>query len=248
MIGGGYHRPGTAFQVVVHSRGWRIPMRAMSLILFTICLSVPARAATVVVEADRDTTLIEHPDGALANGSGPFLYAGRTNQGTGSVRRALVRFDVGSAVPENAVIQDAVLVLAVTPGNPGPRVYRLHPVLDEWGEGASSSGGGGGAPAQPADATWIHTFHDLEFWSHNGGQFLGIPSAEAVLDGPGVYRFDGPGILRDVRVWSRRPGANHGWILIGDETTRQTVKSLASRENPDPSLRPVLEITYRTRP
>jgi hypothetical protein len=31
----------------------------------------------------------------------------------------------------------------------------------------------------------------------------------------------------------------------GDETTPQTAKSFASRENPDLSLRPVLEVTYR---
>lgn len=207
-----------------------------------------APGETVVLEADRDTTLIEDPDGGLANGSGPFLYAGRTNQGTGGVRRALVRFDVGSAVPRGAVIQRAVLVLTVTPGNPGPRVYRLHPVLDDWGEGASSSGGGSGAPSEPGDATWIHTFYDTGTWTHSGGQFLGWASAEEVLDEPGIYRFESDAILRDVRVWSRLAEANHGWILIGDETTRQTVKSLASREHPDPSLRPVLEISYRTRP
>jgi hypothetical protein len=207
--------------------------------------SVPVRAETVRVEADRDATLIEHPDGALASGAGPFLFSGRTNQGSGSVRRALVRFDVAAAVPEKASIERAVLVLTVTPGNPGPRLARLHPVLDEWGEGTSTSGGGGGAPAEPGDATWIHTFHDAGFWPHNGGRFLGVPSAEAVLDLPGAYRFEGDGLLRDVRIWARRPGANHGWIVIGDETARQTSKSIASREHPDAAARPVLEITYR---
>jgi hypothetical protein len=35
---------------------------------------------------------------------------------------------------------------------------------------------------------------------------------------------------------------------MGDETERQTARAFASRENPDPSLWPVLEITYRGRP
>lgn len=222
---------------------------AVLLVVHTIPLLSPAalaRAETVRVEADRDATLIEHADGALASGAGPFLFSGRTNQGSGSVRRALVRFDVAAAVPEKAVIERAVLVLSVTPGNPGASAVRLHPVLDGWGEGASSSGGGGGAPAQPGDATWIHTFHDVEFWPHNGGRFLGIPSAEGIVDLPGVYRFESDALLRDVRVWTRRPDANHGWIVVGDETARQTAKAIASREHPDPSLRPALEITYRT--
>ncbi len=33
--------------------------------------------------------------------------------------------------------------------------------------------------------------------------------------------------------------------LLGDETTPQTAKSFASREEPDASLRPVLEVTYQ---
>ena len=38
-----------------------------------------------------------------------------------------------------------------------------------------------------------------------------------------------------------------GWILIGDETTPQSVKRISSREDPDAAARPRLEITYRSR-
>lgn len=223
-------------------------MRATVVLLVALLGPVGTPARTLVVEADRDATLIEHPDGALASGSGAFLYSGRTNQSNGGVRRAIVRFDLESALPEHAVIQRAVLVLAVTPGNPGTRVHRLHVVLDSWGEGSSSSGGGAGAPAAEGDATWLHTRFEEEFWPHSGGRFLGLPSAEASLDMPGIYRIETPELLRDVRLWSRRPALNHGWMLLGDETTRQTVKALASREHPDPSVRPVLEITVGRRP
>jgi len=54
--------------------------------------------------------------------------------------------------------------------------------------------------------------------------------------------------LRDVRSWLREPGSNFGWILIGDETERMTARAFASRENPEPSLRPLLEIRFRGRP
>jgi hypothetical protein len=46
-------------------------------------------------------------------------------------------------------------------------------------------------------------------------------------------------------LWLRGPRRNFGWILLGDETTPQNVKSFASREELDPSLRPVLEVIYR---
>jgi hypothetical protein len=97
------------------------------------------------------------------------------------------------------------------------------------------------------DATWIHARYPDTFWIHSGGQFDGIPSARLVVAGPGTYRFEGEGLLRDLQLWSRSPETNFGWILIGDETTRQNSRAFGSRENPDPALRPALELTYRRR-
>ena len=86
-----------------------------------------------------------------------------------------------------------------------PREFRLHRLLADWGEGASSSPGGTGAPAMPGDATWIHSFYPDAYWMHNGAQFVGEPSARLVVAGPGVYRFEGDGLLRDVTLWVREP-------------------------------------------
>ena len=44
--------------------------------------------------------------------------------------------------------------------------------------------------------------------------------------------------------WLKHPEKNFGWILIGDETEPQTAKTFASRENPDETLRPLLEVEY----
>ncbi|NIM64181.1 MAG: hypothetical protein GTO30_21775, partial [Acidobacteria bacterium] len=52
-------------------------------------------------------------------------------------------------------------------------------------------------------------------------------------------------LVQDVRLWNRSPSRNFGWFVIGDETTPQNAKRFASRENPDRSARPALEITYR---
>jgi len=124
----------------------------------------------------------------------------------------------------------------------------LHRVLADWGEGTSASSGGGGAAATPGDATWIHAYYPDAFWMHNGAQFEGTPDASLTLTGPGVYRIESDALLRAVRLWALHPERNFGWILIGDETGRQTVRAFASRENPDPALRPRLEITYHGRP
>jgi len=208
-----------------------------------------AAAGTVTVVAARDATLIEHPDGALASGAGPSVFAGRNNLADNGVRRALLRFDLavaGSPRGGPFIVEKVALVVTnLTESNTVPREYRLHRLLADWGEGASVNAGGGGAPAEPGDATWVHTFHNRDFWLHNGGQFEGEPSARLVVAGPGTYRFESPQLARDVALWATRPELNFGWILIGDETSRQTARAFGSRENPDPAVRPVLEITSR---
>ena len=78
-----------------------------------------------------------------------------------------------------------------------------------------------------------------------GGRFTAEPSAELEVFGSGPYTWNSTrALVQDVRRWAAAPQRNFGWILIGDESTPQTAKSFASREHPDPMLRPVLEITY----
>jgi hypothetical protein len=217
-----------------------------TVITLLCTLPAPVAAETVQIEADRDATLVEHPDGALANGSGNFFFVGRTSQGVNSVRRTLLHFDVATALPDRAIVESVTLTLFMTQSNAMTREIRLHRVLAEWGEGASASNGGGGRPAQVGDATWIHTFYDADFWVHSGGQFGGRTSARLDVAGSAFYSWEsGHHLAQDVRHWKSNPDRNFGWILIGDESTRQTAKSFASRENPDLSLRPTLEVTYR---
>ena len=68
------------------------------------------------------------------------------------------------------------------------------------------------------------------------------------MAGPGVYSWSSaPGLVRDVRLWLTAPQRNFGWVLMGDETARQTAKRFASRDASDPAVRPVLEITFSRR-
>ena len=216
------------------------------VVLAVVLAGFPTAAETVVIEASRDATLIEEPDGALANGAGPAFFVGRSAQASNGTRRALVHFDVAAVLPRRAIIESAALELFVNPSNEGTRTIRLYRVLADWGEGASSSAGGAGAPAGPGDATWLHTFWDTEYWVHGGGQFLGRSSGEQGVAGEGFYVWDGSRqMVQDVRLWLAAPDRNFGWILVGDETTRQTAKGIASREDPDPTRRPVLRLTVR---
>ena len=216
----------------------------------TVVIAAATRAGAeevIVLPATRDATLVESATGALANGSGPAIFAGRTSQAAESRRRALLAFDAASALPAGVRIVAAELVLELTPSNPGAAWIAVHRVLAEWGEGASSASGGGGAPAQPGDSTWLHAVGPDRFWSAPGGDFAAEPSAVESVAEPGPYRFESPGLAADVQSWLDHPGEDFGWILIGDETRPTTSKRFASRESEDPAVAPALVIRFERR-
>jgi len=215
-------------------------------ILATLWCGAVAHAETVTIEATRDTTLIEDPDGALANGAGPAFFVGHTGQSVGGIRRALIFFDVASAVPDGAILEHVALTLHLSQDASPPSVVEIHPLLTDWGEGVSSSGGGHGADAEPGDATWIHAFFDDTFWVHDGGDFMGRASASQEIDAAGFYTWeDTPHLLNDVRLWLYAPERNFGWILIGDEVHLHFTTRFDSRESATPYFRPLLTIVYR---
>jgi hypothetical protein len=202
-------------------------------------------ADSTVVTAVQDATLIEHPSGGFASGSGPAIFAGRIASTLQSLRRALVQFDVAAAIPPGSTIEAARLRLHLAQANPGATPMRLYRVTSSWGEGASSSLGGGGAASEPGDATWIHRFYDGVLWSSPGGDFNPLIRAEAIADQPDFYVWGStPAMVQDVQAWLDDPASNSGWILLGDETRTQTAKRFDAREIADPLLRPLLEIVY----
>jgi hypothetical protein len=204
-----------------------------------------AFAETALLHPAKDSTLFEHPSGALASGSGPAVFAGRINSLSQSLRRGLILFDVASAVPPGSAITSARLSLNLSSTSAGPVTVRLHRVLAAWGEGASSSSGGGGATALPGDSTWLHRFYDQVFWTSAGGDFDPAPRAQTLVDQPALYTWEpSPELTADVQAWLDDPDGNHGWILIGDESLPQTVKRFDSREHPEEANRPLLEVDY----
>ncbi len=220
------------------------PFRAFPMIA-ALMIAAPAIADVAVVPAARDNTLIEDSGGALSDGAGPHARAGRTGQRFGSIRRAVIAFDVAAALPRGAIVTGAFLTLHMSDAGGGPARVNLHRVASDWGEGTSANPGGMGAPATRGDATWIHTFYDDRFWNTPGGDFSIANRASIILDQPGFYTW-GPSesMTADVQSWLDDPDGDFGWILIGDERMERTVKRFDSRENPDPSLRPALTIEF----
>jgi hypothetical protein len=95
-----------------------------------------AAAGSASVVADRDGTLFEDPEGALASGAGPSVFAGRNNFTDNGVRRGLFHFDLAGVLPPGGahVVQSVAVVIAnVSESNTAPREYRLHRLLADWG-------------------------------------------------------------------------------------------------------------------
>ena len=63
--------------------------------LVVVLLLCPVAVADVVhLEPSKDNSLIESSSGALSNGGEAFLFVGRTNQDSESLRRGVVAFDL----------------------------------------------------------------------------------------------------------------------------------------------------------
>ncbi len=201
--------------------------------------AVPTATLTPV----QDNTLIESAAGDLSNGTGD-IYVGQNANGN-LARRGLVQFDVAGIIPAGATIQNVALTMYLVK-NPvsGDQAVALHKVLAEWGE-AGSNGMGIGGPAQPGDATWLHTFYDTSFWQTPGGDFLATASGSQMVGAEGAfYTWNStPGMVADVQSWLDDPSTNFGWLLQADESTNSS-KEFASREAADAAQQPMLAIQY----
>ena len=208
-------------------------------------VALPSEAGFLSIPAERDATLIESATGALANGAGPHFFVGRTSQTNGSVRRAVIAFDVADRLPRGVRVTSARITLAMSQTNAGTESIHLHRVLTQWTEGSSVAEGGSGAAAQPGDVTWIHASFPGSPWAAAGGDFAPVPSASAVVGDPGLYTFGStPELTADVQAWLDEPSANHGWILVGNEASASTVKRFDARESSDLAARPVLVVEF----
>lgn len=216
-------------------------MRCAPAALALLACTALAQADVAFLSASADNTLFQSSTGATSNGAGPNFFAGRNSQG--SIRRALVRFDLAS-IPAGATITNVTLTLTASQTQGPTTAMTLHRTLANWGEGASASAGGQGAPSQPGDATWIHTFFNTSLWTTAGGDFSGAPSASTPVGEPGSYDWTSAGMLADVQGWYANPAANFGWMLRGDESASGTAKRFESRENDVLANRPVLAVEY----
>jgi hypothetical protein len=234
---------GTGYILVASATGFD-PVASDPFDVVIPAIPVASDPFDVVIPAIKDNSLYEDAAGALSNGQGVNLVAGRTGQATGSIRRGLIAFDLAGKIPAGVKITGAQLRLKLGGGSSDPAMVAVHKALADWGEGASDAGEkqGQGADSTLSDATWIHTFYDTAFWATPGGDFVPTASAEVQVVGNGAYVWTSEAMLADVQSWIDNPMQNFGWLLLGDEAVSGSAKKFLSRENSRDF--PVLALTY----
>ncbi len=208
----------------------------------------------LAIPAARDSTLYDRGLDEAANGSGEYLFFGSTNER--EARRALLYFDVASAVPAGVVIVSAKLAVTISRTRTGVQPSSVHRVTRTWEEGLSQSvtgGEGSGTIPTQGDATWAYSEFPGETWSNPGGDFIAEPSVTAAIGEPEAGQIlpvswgSTPQLVADVQAWLDEPESNHGWIIIGNEDGQQTAKRVNSREEPETADGPALIVEYSSR-
>lgn len=205
---------------------------------------------TVNVPCAADNTLYESIFGDASNGAGNTVFIGLN--AFGSIRRAVLRFDVAAHVPAGAEVLAARLQMRVNKAHPSatqPVAINGHRLSVSWGEGTSSTtgsgGGGGGALASVGDATWLHRFWSSTFWTTPGGDFAPAPSFTASMPTLGTFTSQySRAAAADVQAWLDAPATNFGWLLRTNEVASLTARRLDSREATAVGNRPTLIVTY----
>jgi hypothetical protein len=157
----------------------------------------------------------------------------------------LIAFDL-SSIPANATIADATLSMFLSMNQGGSETVSLSKVLQDWGEGASNAGdpGGGGTQAAAGDATWLHTFYNLGFWTNPGGDFSPVGTASTTVSTDNTtYTWSGSGLIADVQTWVSDPTGNFGWAVRGNEIDAGRTQRFNSGNNS--SNPPQLTVTYQ---
>jgi uncharacterized protein (TIGR03118 family) len=201
-----------------------------------VLLSQPVRgfAATATLTVAEDTFI---NSGAPGNNAGATGWFDAGTDGTGGVRRGLLRFDL-SSIPAGSTITSAVLqltVVKVPASNPVNSTFDLFRLLAGWNEG-TQSGSNSGAPAAPGEATWNARTRGTANWTTPGAKSDAAATASASTavgsSHDATCSWSGSGLVADVQLWVNNPAQNFGWLLSSRaEGSLHSVRGFAARES-----------------
>ncbi len=212
-------------------------------VVVLLALTGAASADTVVISATKDNTIYSE-SGALSDGQGLHLFAGKTSNS--SERRALIQFDVAGSIPAGSTITSVTLTLRLDKTQTASIPIAVSPLAADWGEAGSLASGeeGGGGSAATNDATWTDRFYPATAWTTAGGDAGGASATTMIATTLQDYTWSSAALIADVQGWLDTPASNHGWLVTAPGATASQVKRFASRQSADTAGRPRLSVTF----
>ncbi len=187
---------------------------------------------TVGTYSRSDVVVYDDPGAAVLQPAGrdAWINSGNPTQNRGGdqvlevdgdTKRALLWFDLASAIPVGARVTDAQLGLHLQ--GLGPNVdVNVYRVTRAWTEGG---------------VTW-NTTDGAIAWTTTGGDYEGTASATTTLTGPGDYTWD---VTALVDGWTRGSILNEGLLLRGEAASAAV---FSSSEEGTASEHPSLAVSY----
>jgi len=211
-------------------------------VVVVLALSSSAYADTVVISAAKDNTIYSE-SGALSDGQGLHLFAGKTSNN--NERRALIQFAV-STIPAGSTITSVTLTLRLDKTKGVSLPVAVSPIAADWGEAGSLASGeeGGGGSAAPNDATWTDRFYPATAWTTAGGDAGAASASVTVGTALQDYTWSSAAMVADVQGWLDTPATNHGWLITAPGAATSQAVRFASRQSTDTTGRPRLSVTF----
>lgn len=195
-------------------------------------LAAPAAAQTVRL-TQSNATVLRGGSHANTNLSSDPVLATRASNDDDERRRVLLKFDTHNTIPVNTPIAWATLTLTIAGGDGAPRTVVPYRVP---------------FPYDVTRATWNRRKKSIS-WARGGGDAAEPYPAATVTDRVGSRAtFDVTALIRGV-VSGKFGPLRYSRILLVDTgaASRESFKEYYSDEAADPSVRPVLTVTYGRR-
>ena len=208
------------------------------ILAFVFC-TCRTSADTVTLPPSADTFIGARYQGP--NGTGLDTIIGTQGQQANLARNhGLLKFDVASRIPSNAIITTATLRLTVTKAPmSGPNSnFNLHRLLRSWSE---------------LQTTWTLRLPPSTAWSVPGAatpaDYSAVVSGTHFIGGPSDYLFTSTSnLVADVTAWVKNSSTNQGWLVkTSDESVASSARHFGSREGPS-SAAPQLTVDYTVPP
>ena len=198
-----------------------------------------AGADSVTLIPTEDATISERYPDSLIGGDTTLESGSDGPEGGGLRNRALLKFDVASSIPSNAIVTSAALTVTLVTSPSSTNVwFSLHKVLQGWSESA---------------VTWTNRLSPPAPWSVPGAAApvdfsSSVTQSNLIIGGtvPVAFTFaSNSAMIADVQDWVSNPTVNLGWILLCErEELERSKRKFGSSEAPATTNRPSLEVQF----